>query len=452
MSIFLDQNPGLSAEAFSDCLRICISDGNLGDLTVPADPTVVQLTYSGARPAPETAARLHDMCNNNYGAPIVIPTLVVTALSGGVDPISGFDITGNGITYTDSTSGTTVVRVVYDMNNCNGNGIFVFNTDGDQISLARAPLLYHELSHAFRAATGTNLPNDEPPAETDENVMRAVLGYCLRDINNHNGGCGHGDDCSGPPTPESSGCFIVSATTGSPRSAEVERLRSLRDRVAAGSPLGAQLIERIYAEYYRFSPAIAAQLDQAATPREATLRLVVRPLLAWYALAAALAFDHTDRVALRQAKRALDDACPRLAGRAAVVSVLESLLAGKPVPAGAPRMLRQFAPQIEAAARLPFARWAILDALLLAWRPATHRDPAAAVAQWLASAPLEQLPLQAGAPFEAQLGLLARFFDFDPAARLVLGGRLALARPEIAAVLASHGFVSGGDTSWPSKL
>jgi len=445
MSIFLDQNPGLSAEAFSDCLRISISDGNLGDLPVAGDDTVLQLTYDGARPAPPTAARLHDMCNNNFGAPIVIQDTIITALSGGVDPNSGFDITGNGITYIDSNVTPTVIRVVYDINNCNGAGIFVFDTDGNQISLARPPLLYHELSHAFRGATDTQLPNDEPPAETDENVMRAEMGYCLRDVNNHGGGCGHGDDCAGPPTPDDGGCFIVSATTGSPRSAEVERLRGLRDRVAARSALGAQLIDQIYADYYRFSPAIAAELDQSAAPREVTLRLVVRPLLAWYALAGALAFEHTDKAALRRASAELSSACPRLLSRAAIAGVLESLLAGQPIPSGAPRMLRQFAPQIEAAARLPFARWAILDALALAWSPASHRKPAAAVGQWLASAPLDRLPAPRGMQFEAQLGALARFFDFDPAARLQLGERLARARPDAAAALADHGFVSRGD-------
>jgi hypothetical protein len=445
MSIFLDQNPGLSAEAFSDCLRISISDGNLGDLPVAGDPTVLQLTYDGARPAPPTAARLHDMCNNNFGAPIVIQDTIVTALSGGVDPVSGIDITGNGITYTDSNVTPTVIRVVYDINNCNGAGIFVFDTDGDKISLARPPLLYHELSHAFRGATGTQLPNDEPPAETDENVMRTEMGYCLRDVNNHGGGCGHGDDCAGPPTPDDDGCFIVSATTGSPRSAEVERLRGLRDRVAARSALGAQLIDQIYDDYYRFSPAIAAELDQSAAPREVTLRLVVRPLLAWYTLAGTLAFEHTDKAALRRATAELASACPRLLGRAVISGVLESLLAGKPIPSGAPRMLQEFAPQIEAAARLPFARWAILDALALAWNPATHGKPAAAVAQWLASAPLDRLPAPKGVRFEAQLGALARFFDFDPAARLQLGARLARARPDAAAALAVHGFVSTGD-------
>ncbi|TFW17239.1 hypothetical protein E4L98_20940 [Duganella callida] len=115
------------------------------------------------------------------------------------------------------------------------------------------------------------------------------------------------------------------------------------------------------------------------------------------------------------------------------------------MPTAAPRALRQFAPQIEAAARMPFARWAILDALTLAWQPSTQRDPTAAVAQWLASAPLERLPLPSAGACAAQLGTLARFFDFDPAARRVLGARLAQARPDIAAVLAAHDFISRGD-------
>lgn len=446
MSIFLDQSPGLSAESFSDSLRISLSDGNLGDLPVAGDPTVLQLTYSGARPAPATAARLHDMCNDNFGGPIVIQNIVVTALSGGLDPVSGIDITGNGVTYVDNSGPVTLIRIVYDINNCNGGGIFVFNTDGNKISLARPPLLYHELSHAFRGATGTNLPNDEPPAETDENVMRTQMGYCLRDINNHDGGCGHGDDCAGPPTPDDDGCFIVSATTGSPRSAEVAQLRRLRDRVAACSAIGAQLIDRIYADYYRFSPAIAAELDLNDSPREATLRLVVRPLLAWYTLAGTLAFAPSDQAALWQAGDALGRACPRRYGRALIGGMLAALQQGRPLPAAAPALVRQFAPQIESAARLPFTRWAILDALTLAWRPASHRQPAAAVAEWLAAAPLERLPAPDGAAWETQLGALARLFDFAPAARLTLGARLAQVYPDSAAALRAQGFVLSGDT------
>jgi hypothetical protein len=447
MSVFLDQGTGLSANAFSDCLTISRGDGNLGDLNVAGDPTVLQLTYDGAAPAPPTAARLHACVNNNFGGPIVVQNIVITAMNGGVDPISGIDVTGNGVTYVDPNGGSPVIRVVYDVNNCNNNGIFVFDVSNNHISLARPPLLYHELSHAFRGATDTNLPNDEPPAETDENVMRTALGYCLRDVNNHDGGCGHGDDCSGPPTPDSGGCFIVSATTGSSRSAEVESLRRLRDRVAAASGLGSQLIDTIYGEYYRFSPAIAAELGQATMARQAVLWVVVRPLLAWYTLAGTLAFDHKDRDAVKRATRDLIGACPRFLGRASIARLLDAIRAGEPVPANAPALLREFAPQVEAAARMPFASWAILDALVHAWRSSTHQDAVDAVAQWLASAPLDKLPTPAHADlFDLELGALARFFDFHPSARRPLGERLARARPDALRALVRHGFATQGDS------
>lgn len=447
MSVFLDQGTGLSANAFSDCLTISRGDGNLGDLPVAGDTSVLELTYDGAAPSPPTAARLHACVHNNFGGTIVVQNIVITAMNGGIDPVSGIDVTGNGVTYVDPNSGSPVIRIVYDVNNCNGNGIFVFDVSNNEISMPRPPLLYHELSHAFRGATDSNLPNDEPPAETDENVMRAELGYCLRDINNHDGGCGHGDDCSGPPTPDGSGCFIVSATTGSSRSAEVESLRRLRDRVAAASGLGSQLIDTIYGEYYRFSPAIAAELEQATMARQAVLWVIVRPLLAWYTLAGTLAFDHADRDAVKRATRDLIGACPRFLGRASIARLLETIRNGEPVPATAPALLREFAPQVEAAARMPFASWAILDALVHAWRSSTHQDAVDAVAQWLGSAPIDKLPTPAHADlFDLEMRALARFFDFQPSARRVLGERLARVRPDAIKALTRHGFASKGDS------
>jgi hypothetical protein len=448
MSVFLDQSGSAqSADAFSDCLQISRGDGNLGDTPVSGDTTVIQLTYDGSTPADPTAARLFDLVHSNYGAGTVVrDKIVITALSGGIDPISGVDVTGNGVTYVDPHGGDPIIRVVYDMNNCNGSGIFVFDVSSNKISLARPPLLYHELSHAFRAATNSNLPNDEPPAETDENVMRAELGYCLRDVNNHDGGCGHGDDCSGPPTPDSSGCFIVSASTGSPQSSEVRQLRALRDRVAAGSNLAAGLIDAIYAEYARFSPPIAAEIDKAVPARQAVLWVVVRPLLAWYALAGVLAFEHLDRKAVSRAARALAGSCPRLLGKRTVTGLLDTLRKGEALPPDAPALLQAFAPQIALAATLPFAAWAILDALALAWSAGAHqREAQEAVARWLAAAPLEALPLpEDGAHLERDLAALARLFDFNPAARAPLGQRLAATRPDAAPALARHGFLSAG--------
>jgi hypothetical protein len=444
MSIFIDQNDR-SAEAFADCLTISISDGNLGDQPVTGDPSIVELTYDGAAPPPATAARLHALVHNNFGGTIVISGIVVTALNGGIDPYSLLDVTGNGFTYIDMNVTPNVIRVVYDISSCNGQGIHVFDVDGNEISLPRPPLIYHELSHAFRAATNSQLSNDEPPAETDENVMRSALGYCLRDVNNHGGGCGHGDDCSGPPTPDDGGCFIVSATTGSVRSIEVQHLRALRDRVSARSGLAARLIDAVYAEYYTFSPAIASMLHQSPLARHAVYALVVRPLLAWYDLAGVLGFESADRRAVATAASQLSHACPIYLGRGWISSLVERIDAGNAAPERVPRLLRGYASRIEAVARLPFASWAILDALASAWRPSTHRDPAAAVAQWSARAPIDTLPLSTDvAAFDAELAALARLLDFDPEARRLVGERLARLRPDAAAALARHGFAPTG--------
>lgn len=418
---------GSSADAFADSFEISRGDGNLGDEPVADDATVLRLTYAGARPAPATAARLHDLVSSNYGGTTVIDGIVVTALNAGIDPYSGQDVTGNGFTYVDSTGPVTVIRVVYDITLCNGNGIFVFDVNGNHISLARAPLLYHELSHAFRGATNSNLPNDEPPAETDENVMRTAMGYCLRDINNHGGGCGGGDNCSGPD-PGTGGCFIVSATTGSPASTEVQSLRQLRDRVAAHSLLGALLIDAIYAEYWRFSPAIARQLRVAAPARRIVLWTVVRPLIGWYRLAGVLAFDVANSSAVRDAAAELSAACPRWLGRHAMAARLRRLREGQSLPAILEPLLSSFAPGLQQAARLPLVAWAVLDALEAAWENSDSTEQAvAAVGRWLGDAPIERLP--SASQFAHQHAALLRLLDFDPAARARLAQRLSVATP-----------------------
>jgi len=191
MTLFLDQS-GDSSTALKNLHTISWKDGGLGTQAIPTDPTVLLVTYTETTGQPATADRLDTLVNTNWADPIVI-----TALNGGIDPYSGLDVTGNGFTYIDRTSGTDIIRVVYDIGQCEGRGIATFDTAGNAITTPNPVILYHELSHAFRAATGTNQPNDEPPAETDENVMRTELGLCLRDVNNHAGQCGPGNDCGG---------------------------------------------------------------------------------------------------------------------------------------------------------------------------------------------------------------------------------------------------------------
>lgn len=449
MTMFIDLKQGLDSlgnplepQVWLNLYTISREDGNFGEVSLPGDTTVVQVQYKEAAPTPPTAARLYELANTNFDFPIVI-----TGLAGGTDPYSGLDITGNGLTYVDSTGSTFaggVVRVVYDLNQCNGAGIVAFDIAGHRITTPNPVLLYHELSHAFRAARQETDPvNDEIPAEKDENVMRDALGLCLRDVNNHGGDCGPpADDCGGSDG-NPGGCFIVSATTGSSDSAEVTSLRQLRDRVSGISGLAAQLIDVIYREYYQFSPGIAAELERDALARQAMLWIVVRPLLAWYTLAGMLALDQADQKEVNQAAQDVLSACPRYLGGSSIASLLETLRSEKPLPTDAPQLLLGFAPRIQEAARLRFASWAILDPLVRAWTSVTrHLDVVDEVSQWLATAPLEALaPPSDPERLDQELRALASFFDFRPTARQQLGERLAGAWPDATATLARHGFV-----------
>jgi hypothetical protein len=236
------------------------------------------------------------------------------------------------------------------------------------------------------------------------------------------------------------GCFVVTATTGSPVSLEVNSLRALRDRVSVASQLGARLIEAVYDEYARFSPAIAAELYQDATARGTVLASIVRPLFAWYTLAGTLGFEGDDRHACRQAAQDVVDACPRDLDGRAIVGLLEALRSGAPLPPALPPMLLGLASQV---ADFRFASWAILEPLIRAWRSATDDlDVVEEVAQWLAGAPLERLarPVDA-ASLDAELAVVADFLAFAPSKRTVVGERLLSAWPDAAGALQRAGFI-----------
>jgi hypothetical protein len=245
------------------------------------------------------------------------------------------------------------------------------------------------------------------------------------------------------PDPNSStgvSCFVVTATTGSPASLEVNSLRALRDRVSATSWLGARLVDAVYDEYARFSPAIAAELYHDATARGTVLASIVRPLFAWYTLAGTLGFEGDDRHACRQAAQDVVDACPPDLDGRAIVGLLEALRSGAPLPPALPPMLLGLASQV---ADFRFASWAILEPLIRAWRSATDDlDVVEEVAQWLAGAPLERLarPVDA-ASLEAELAVVADFLAFAPSKRTVVGERLLSAWPDAAGALQRAGFI-----------
>jgi hypothetical protein len=213
--------------------------------------------------------------------------------------------------------------------------------------------------------------------------------------------------------------------------------------VGAVSALSGQVVNEILREYYQFSPEIAANLEKDEVARKAVLRIVVRPLIAWYTLVSNLGLERADRNAISQAAQEVLDACPRSLGEARVAPLLEAIRSGGPLPDDAPQQLLAFLPRIREAARLRFASWAILDALLRVWTLTTrHVDVLAEAAEWLATAPLE-LVAQPNDPkrLDMDLAALAGFFDFRPRARLQLGARLAEAWPETVEALERHGFM-----------
>jgi hypothetical protein len=220
------------------------------------------------------------------------------------------------------------------------------------------------------------------------------------------------------------GCFIVTATTGSADSAEVVRLRALRDRVSVASGLGAGLIEAVYGEYERFSPAIAAELTRDDVARDAVLDAVVRPLLAWYTLAGELGFGQGARD-FDAAVREVVESCPEQYG-AVMVGLLESAGAGAWPPESTPSLLSDLAPRV---ADFPFASWAILDPLIRAWKTRVDGlDVVEQVGQWLATAPLQLLDPPTGTEaLERELETLTGFLSFDPEQGRRLGERLSAA-------------------------
>ena len=230
------------------------------------------------------------------------------------------------------------------------------------------------------------------------------------------------------------GCFIVTATTGSPESLEVHSLRAMRDRVGSVSQLGAHLIDAVYAEYEQFSPAIAAELYHDSTTRAVVLATIVRPLLAWYRLAGTLGFEHGNQSACRRAAQAAMDACPQDFDGTMIVDMLESLRSDAALPPFMPPLLRELAPRI---AEFQFAPWAILEPLIRVWRAATERlDVVDQVAQWLIEAPLDRLPRTMEADWlEAELRVIADFLAFTLGRRTELGARLLSAWPDAAGAL-----------------
>lgn len=166
------------------------------------------------------------------------------------------------------------------------------------LRLPLSVMAYHELSHAFRIVNNnllalTNQCNPSSPEEnaaiTDENDMRTQLAtflgepVVLRDPGIHCGqSCGGGGG---------SCCIVASVTSGSPLSAEVAALRTLRDQFFRRSEVGHAFFESLHYAYYAFSPQVVGEMATDTDLRSTVLDGLVRPLIKVLTLVRDFAID-----------------------------------------------------------------------------------------------------------------------------------------------------------------
>jgi hypothetical protein len=244
-----------------------------------------------------------------------------------------------------------------------------------------------------------------------------------------------------------SSCFIVSAATGSPVSAEVRRLQQVRKRIGEVSPLIGQLIAEIRREYYKFSPDIAIRLGGDQVARTVALSVIVRPLMAWYDLALVLGLQSSDTENVERHVRAVQDACDGQPGRPLIGEILEAVRSARSLPAETPQALLPYIDRVRQAASLYTAAWAVLDPLVRIWtlenRGANLTEE---MSEWLGAAPLGVLPQPSDLKaLDVELRTVAGFFDFRPASRQQLGSKLALAWPAAVPSLTRNGFLIAAD-------
>lgn len=294
--------------AFADLVQISNMDGGIGQDPPVGDLIHVTYTQSQTGPCPN---RLNTLVNTNFPAIPADPTdIIILAVDNSFVAANG-TMLGNfgGLTFspgqTDPNTGytnpTSSALVLYDTSQGGGTGYCLKGLVSGNYDLQtpNPVILYHELSHAFRictssqlsqAATGCTASPEEAAAETDENDMRTQLGIPLRDTTDH---CGQ--PCSGGAGPNTGSCCIVATiATGSPYSAEVNALRQVRDTFLRRSEVGYSFFEHLHYDYYGFSPEVRRMM--AITPELKKLIEVwfVRPLTAALGLICAWSLDGCD--------------------------------------------------------------------------------------------------------------------------------------------------------------
>lgn len=266
MALFIDRGGDVGSVQI-DLSTLVEGDGNL-DFDIYAPDTGVEIvTYT-----PSTSGAGQDLIHDlaDAGDFVVLGGVTSSFLIDGV-PISSYA----GVTYMDGT----IIRILYDVTQCNGANYYVYNTDGDTISFPNAIILGHECFHALHWINGDESSSPEVQAETDENTLRSQHGLPLRDVNNHNGGCGT------PSEGETTiSCFVASAAYGSPIAPQVNNFRRMRNIFLNRSVFGQKFFDSLYGEYYEFSPEIAGSMHNSDLLKERISLLAVQPLMNFFTI------------------------------------------------------------------------------------------------------------------------------------------------------------------------
>jgi hypothetical protein len=294
MTLFLQNDTGDAGtggvfpdRGFVDLIQIANGDTGLGEEAAAGD--LIDVTYArslGGIP-PE---RLDELVNTDFfGHDIIVipvdesfmlsPDLVgsVAELGGLTNPEAITNYGGITIAPGDTGNPTASVWVIYDTSDNGGQGYCVPKEGGGTVGMPSAVILYHELSHALRDATDTQLDDsdtgceanpEEHQAELDENDMRDQLGSDHRDVTKHCTSPGCAANC----------CIVASVATGSAYSGEVNALRRVRDEALRRSEVGFDFFEHLHYDYYSVSPQVVAMMEGDQELRERIAAALVVPL------------------------------------------------------------------------------------------------------------------------------------------------------------------------------
>jgi len=263
-----------------DLFRIAFGDSELGTADRPVEINGVKfqkVTYTPGSGQSLTVGQqlILDLVGQPRNVLVFGVDSSTTQSLGGVDGLGQVPIPPD-------ADGT--IRLFYDTTECGGRGAFVVDKDNQPILDPPHVILYHEMVHVKHLVNNTfNADQDAEERQTriEENVYRQVMGLPLRSEANASGGC------RTPSTPKPFGsddtakgfCFIVTATSGSSRSPEVQALQRFRDRFLRRTQLGRIFFRELFREYYKFSPAISRDLAKSPRLRSGMAAVVVGPFL-----------------------------------------------------------------------------------------------------------------------------------------------------------------------------